>query len=502
MSKSAFEIANENHEREKDRAESGGFTRDYDDVHYLGLKNKQKTSNFLSVFRILSDPVYADRKPTDCRFVFRSQVATDKEDGSYIELNWPQELDSEGRETGNIDKKWILYRLWEAITKGEWKKDAEGKNKKIYNYAGTSALIRILDNKIHNFTQDFKGKPRAMMNVLDRMDLDFHRQNKKSKSLATRHEAWDKSPDPNNPIMFTTKGLPYVVSKNASGFYDILWDRVAGVRGDWDIDIIAWLDGMRYEILDATDVLDSRKYDEALKAIVSDQPLEDEFKDLEMYDFNKLFPYSSFNKLKKHLSGLFTAVDGVCGTKFHDELLELAYKEDAENKAKRAAQKTDAKPESDPEPPKTDEQEATSVNRNNGSEQVNQEPEKQPEPQPEPEPEKQPEQVQSQRQPERVQEEPPKQETTPPQQENSLENECKQKFPKWDELPENDKNILLSTIDSFAPNGLINWKAEYQRSNIYPCSESTCKLPGTNSASAYPKEVSMCPVCGVKFKMD
>lgn len=464
----AFEKARQENEALKKNAENKGFVREFDDIHYLGLKNKQKTDDYFSAFRILSGPVQIDRSPTDCKTVFRSDIATDKQDGSYFECNWPQELDSQDRENGNIDKSWILNNLFEEIMKGTWYTDDKGDNKKDFFYKDTEVFKRVHENKIYGWEKKFRGSRRVMMNVLDKMDLDFHRKFSKAKFLASSHEKSKKSKDPNNPVYYTTRGVPYVISKNASGFYDILWDRVVGTRGNWDIDIIAYLDGMRYEIFDATDIISNPKYENhPVRPFISDQPLEDEFKNLELYDFDKLFRPTSYSKLKRNLTNLFKDVDRVCNTKLYEKLCDLAAEE------KKHFQELEKEQQNNVAIQKNKDIQSSQPNQEEKSDALNVR----------------------------------RRSTAVPQETNSsqtnidIEIKCKEWFPKWDELPSQDKKMLLDNIVKFEDNGVIVWNPSYPQANIYPCSEENCKIPNTSIPSSYPIEVSMCPRCGAKFDM-
>lgn len=338
-SKKAFEEAlRRKEERQKEQEKKDNFSGsniEYTEVNWLGLNEKGDTP-----IRIIGNPWEFRTSPTDVKMVYRSKIASDSKDmTSYCYINWKQKtntINSGGKsyeiDSGDLDKSWLLYRFYESVNEHTWAKDDEDKNVRVYTHHSHPVFKKVDLNKTIKDSQNpkmmkypnkFYPSKRILMNVLDPLNLDWHIENKKTKVLSSKISE-SKGQD-GAVIYYPDHGVPFSI------YESILNDLVANI-GSWDYDIVINRDLNRngvYAVRHFSDIVVNK----AIKDKLSDKhPLLKE--ELELFDFDSLYPHSSYTKLKTHFGRRFQEWDGYKGTKFYEELCDLAEDEEKEREEK------------------------------------------------------------------------------------------------------------------------------------------------------------------------
>ena len=358
----AFEIAKQKRleqeqeqKRQEEEKKNRNYSKDFDEVEYMGLTDKPK------VFRIIGNPVEARELPSDPKVVYWSKIINDS-GKNWMHIYWPQTPDYE------IDKDWILYRLHQKVMESKWVDYKEGEvrdpnrpksNDKGYyvdQNTGTLSYLRIEKNKKEGSNQfgHFYPKKRIVFNVIDRMD-DWCQVNKHSKILSANHSPFEIQTDTGpKTIYFTDCGVP-------NELYKVIWSQVIEFRAHWDLDLIVHKEEKKYILRDAFE----DKIKEDVKKYVNVNPLTEEEKTYELYDFdNKLYVPSGYYKLYNGLEKLFKQADLDLGTQFFPELKELYEVEKMEReKANAEAAKTQHSTGSPQEEPKPEPQEEKPASR-------------------------------------------------------------------------------------------------------------------------------------------
>jgi len=361
MSNEAFQEALKQREKRKKREEnkSSFSDKEYEQLHWLGLNEKGYTA-----IRLYGNPWEFRTSPTDVKLVYRSKIVSQTKENSYFYVNWKQTTETKkGREieSGELDKKWILFRFMQSVQAVEWIK-VEGKEKKEKRFLNESSKVfkKVDTNKTpkdlsNPYANKFYPGKIVIANVLDPSDLDFHKENKHTKLIASK---LDKvTTDDGNVLLFPKPGLPFTV-------YDEIISKLVNKVGSWDFDIVINRDADASNIYSVSHFSDFAVPKE-IKEYCSDKEQLLDF-EVEAYDLDSLYPTTSYSKLKYHLLPLFKEWDKEANTNFAEELEELA-EEEAIQKAKETP-KPEAKQEKSEEPkkernrtPKTESKDEVSV---------------------------------------------------------------------------------------------------------------------------------------------
>lgn len=312
----AFAAAKKKRAEEKAKEEArkeGGSWGDFEPTVYAPLMLNQYRA-----FRILGGPHQMRQEPTDTKLIEQSKILGD--DGKRFVCTWP---------TKEENPNWILRKVYEKLIEGTWSKDESGKNKKTFAHLSKhpEMMNRVLynDNPDNQYEQGWRPGKAILMNVIDRHDKEYHMENKKSKVLSKKMSVYGE----NNEKTYFDRGVPQTV-------YNLIWDEIVEYEGNWEnYDVVVKkVDGQPYYKAWYGGSDDLRKKlsqdDPETMELLSTKPLERWEKDLELYDFDKIAPVTSYNKLFNKLSAFFKVVDGNLGTSFYDELKDLKEKESAE----------------------------------------------------------------------------------------------------------------------------------------------------------------------------
>lgn len=488
----------------KEADENKGTYIEYEKVECLGLEDQKEKA-----FRIVGRGFQNRKLPTDAKMVMQSSIRTDDGKG-YTKINWPI-VYNESKGDYFPDPEYILTKLYDKVNEGKSAKyteaDIDGKkikrvgdkivnvdnfNKEWYwnpYHRDTEIFMRVSSNMRDNpsqkeFAPKFYPGKRIVMNVIDRMD-DWCKVNKHTKELSSKVTYSEKKNDKGETVKvaFPELGVPKLC-------YDSIINSYLKTSGSFtaiDTIIIKDSTNKKYDVLDA---LDDRRLKET-KDIVSTEPLTDEEKAYELYDFDNIYRISSATKLKKVLTGLFKLCDNNLGTHFYDELVELAKKEDEK---KKEEDRIKAEKEANSEKFYWLHPESSSCGICNTKEEINEmlsgdpcvvECSK--------------EQYESYKKSlDFTQDEKPKErsretrkpvESTP---QKSIEELCIENFPSWNKLPEEEKKIMLECVTGFNMTVPI-----YTRdAGDIMCSDENCHFVNSTEETTYPKSMYICPVCG------
>ena len=338
---SVFEKAKENRLRKAEEEalkESTSYqSPDYTPIEWVGIRKDKEIGG-----RIVGNPYEARQNPWDVKIILYSEILNDNKN-EFVKITWP--LIEKG-EKFLPDPNWILTRLYNAVTDGDWEKYTEDMidNKEIVRRADGEIIKRkggkelnVYWKHIHSektcfqrlrkennirstdkFPRNVFPVPRVLMNWIDRMD-NWCIENKHTKMLSSRISPYTFKNDEgkNITIHYIDRGIPFIL-------YQKIWENVIETRGHWDLDIILKLGSDRnYTIRDSLE----DKISEESKQIVVSTPLTEEEKNYEKYDLDEIFIPSSYVKIKNNLTGLFKLVDSELNTTFTEELDELAFGE-------------------------------------------------------------------------------------------------------------------------------------------------------------------------------
>lgn len=457
----------------KDAEDNKGNFIEFEHVECLGLEDQKEKA-----FRIIGRGFQNRKLPTDAKLVMQSSVRTDDGKG-YTKINWPV-VYNESKGDYYPDPDWIFTRLYNKINEGKSAKytevdidgkkivqladgkivNKENKNKEWYwnpYHKDTDVFMRVNSNMRDNptpkeFAPPFYPQKRIVLNVIDRMD-DWCKINKHTKQLSSKISYSEKKNDKGETIKvsFPELGIP-------KACYDSIINHYLKTSGSFtQMDTVAVKDSTnkKYEIYDAMD----DRYLKETKDIVISGPLTEEEKVYTLYDFDDIYRVASYTKLKKNLGGLFKLCDNNLGTSFYDELINLCKIEDEQRKAEEKVKA------------------GLEASQNNSEEKVDnilvemsQE-------------------IEEPKTRTRETRQPVEKEAVP---KKSIAELCIEKFPSWDKVPENEKQIMIESIVRFDGNVPIYTK----EAKDVLCNDEKCHFVDSMEETTFPAKMFTCPVCG------
>lgn len=216
-------------------------------------------------------------------------------------------------------KSYLLWKIYDLVTSGTWK-EINGRRVKNYIYEALhpECFKRVMynDNPENKYEKGWKPSAYVLLNCIDRSDPEWHKEHKHTKVLSKR-----ASENKETGSFFYDPGIPELC-------YNQIYDDVVSYYGDWeDYDIVVKkLNVMPYYSA-KHGVIESQKISEPSKAIVVEGPLTDEEKAYEKYDFNELFPVTSYRRIKEKLGDFIRKVDIDFKKNFTEELNRLVEEE-------------------------------------------------------------------------------------------------------------------------------------------------------------------------------
>lgn len=312
---------------------------EYESQQWVGLEKGQ-----VKIVRIVSNPPASMSStikddPYRTRDIYFSEIMTD--DGKHkMHLKLP--LHTEDARDDHI--------MWKILSKaGKYEKVPNPKNPKesikVYEYSGRDWFETMLHGGYkptdgnYQFTKGWWGQEVAIMNVIDRED-SWCADNKHTKLLSKNISRWTTKDG--KPAEKPDVGVP------AYGFLGKL-SKLSGTSGSWwKYDVAIEKTGEKtnpYNVENATATVKSgmQEFIARLqgkdKYVSTADILTPEEMQYEMYDLEKLYAVTSYQKLLKNLGNTIKKMDADLGTTFYDQLVELANNEKAEWEAKKETEK-------------------------------------------------------------------------------------------------------------------------------------------------------------------
>ena len=314
--KQIFELAKAKRAQEKqeeqERSNGGSFENQLPDTEYVALRNGAET-----VFRILGNPIAVRSEPTDPKKVNMTLITGD--DDKRFRCIFPDR---------NEDPNWILWRIIDLVLKGKYVGSGDSRHKEYeYEKEHPECFKRVRWNGRENaqYEKGWLPKTYICMNIIDRADPGWHKENKRTKLLSGKGS--DYTNDDNEKRSWYDIG----VSKLC---YDLIWDDVVEFSGDWeDYDVVVkkldsdpWYKAFH-------GVEDARKISDVSKSLVVEGPLTEEEKAYERYDLDQYFGVTTYHKIKAKLGKFIKKVDADFDKNFSEELDKLVEEESAKWKA-------------------------------------------------------------------------------------------------------------------------------------------------------------------------
>jgi hypothetical protein len=311
-------FANQFEQEEKARSSSsGGFQTNYEEIKWTGLESQK-----MKIVRALGGvPDQSPEIKTDARTV---QVAwINGDNGKRFRSILPPR---------NGGKDHLMWRVISRV-----KEVAYVNRKRVY--VNEEKHKEIFDLVVHNglkegdpkrrFNRGWEGRHVIVMNVLDREQMDWHRENKHAMLLSRNIN------EGNNGALFIDEGVPVY------GFYNQIATTLFANYGSWekyDMGIMRTSQQQTpYRIINATAYAAGNipELPAALKPVVSLDPLTEEEMNWERYDLAKIFGTTSYTKYYNRLKVGIQTIDARLGTKFFQE---LEYEVEREKKEREAQQ--------------------------------------------------------------------------------------------------------------------------------------------------------------------
>jgi hypothetical protein len=295
------------------RQNGGGFAG-YPDIPWAALyQDKQQ------VFRFAGLPYLVREKGTDSKRVFIAMILGD--DDKKFRCIGPDP---------KIQKDWILYRVVNKVLDRKWNKDKpSNRGKGAWDYINALTHPDLYNrcaknNNLDNaYEKGWRFSAVVLINVIDRANYDWHLENKKYRLLSRRVSDYQDK-------VFFDVGIPDML-------YKLIEDDIVACDGnvcweDYDIVIKKINELPFYKVFHGVD--DMKKLDADVKALVQDRGLTPEETAWEMNDIDKLFPVTSYKRIKDKLGLFFQRVDKAFNTRYYDELCKYVEKEEREQDEK------------------------------------------------------------------------------------------------------------------------------------------------------------------------
>ncbi|MDA3855066.1 MAG: zinc ribbon domain-containing protein [Candidatus Woesearchaeota archaeon] len=316
-----YEKAKKAREQAKATENSNFDMPDLEKIEYLPLRKDK-----FEVFRIISNQMSLAQTGFDATKIKHSMLRGD--DQKFFNVVW------------SYDRDWPMNKLYYFMTSGVW--DSESKSK-TYDKKGCDLLNEILSCGSESpYASGWRPSELALMNVIDRLDYEWHKENKKLKVATKDAQRSDKG------FYYTSYGI----SKN--GIYeniltqcednmvyccdtDIAIRRLTkgtvGKDGNWYKIFLPEFEANKMEKYSEEDDFDYMSY-------VSNKELTDEEKSWDGVDFrtDPRYKVTSTIKIYNRLKKFIAKVDKNYGENFTEMFEEQVAQEKAEFKAMREEQ--------------------------------------------------------------------------------------------------------------------------------------------------------------------
>ena len=308
VSDDAFLAFAQEQEKEASRPAGGGSSqsRDFEQIQWTGLEK-----NRMKIIRAVGGPPDSKLDDYTAKTVRIARITGDN--GKQFRCVFPDRGEDESH---------ILWRIMARVNAVEWVNDKrvytnESKHPEIFNIVNKNGLAK--DDKRFRFEKGWQGRHVVIMNVIDREQMEWHKENKHTMLLSRNISV------SNDGREFPEEGVP---SYGFLGPLSILfkfyksWQR-------YDIGILKTGQMQSpYHIINAG--VNIAEVPEDLQELVSREVITEEEASWEKYDLNKLFGYTSSTKIYNRLKGTIAKIDATLGTNFLQELKESSEAEQAQ----------------------------------------------------------------------------------------------------------------------------------------------------------------------------
>lgn len=330
----AAEVERQEAERQANRGSYSGSSRTYEQIKWSGL-----VPNQTKVVRVLGT---VPSSPNADAFTAKiAQVAWIKNDqGKMFKCILPN------RDT-NTGKDHIMWRVISRINETAYidRKRVfvnEMKHKEIFDLVNSNGLSET--DKRKKFDKGWEGRQVIIMNVIDREQMDWHRENKHT-MLLSRNIGLSKDGTKEYP----EEGVP------TFGFFDIISKNLFKNYGNWEgYDIGITRTGQTqpaYYVINASayKAANLPELPEAVAPFVSvEKNLTDEERSWARYDLARIYNVSTYTKIYNNLQVAFRRIDATLGTTFTKEL-EFEVEKEKAARAARSAQTANESSDTDEE---------------------------------------------------------------------------------------------------------------------------------------------------------
>lgn len=281
----------------------GSFQKDYEEIKWTGLEK-----NVWSVLRAVSGFPNSHLDSSTARSVIISKIVDDN--GKQMKVVRP---------SYTADPNYILTRIIAAVTKPVYvnngtekpikKFPVQEQHPEIYNQIEKNGLNPA--DKRYMYDKGWKGSEVLIMNVIDRKQMDWHREHKHTMLLA-------KSISNVNGREFVDEGISWFASHDKLRHYLTSY-------GSWEkYDLGIKRTGQKSDAYIITNVTQSPlEVDEETRQYISSTPnLTEEELSWERYDLDKLFRVTTATKIYNRLKNTIKRIDEALGTTFYAELLK------------------------------------------------------------------------------------------------------------------------------------------------------------------------------------
>lgn len=294
-------------EAEAKKASSGTYVpREYENVKFTGLE-----TGVPSIIRAVGGPFNSNLDNTTARTVNISWIVGD--DGKKFKLIRPSFQE---------DPNYILNRIISRVKQIKWNNGektypVKDKFPEIYNIVDKNGLAK--DDPKCKFDRGWTGKEVLIMNVIDRAQMDWHKENKHTMLLA-------------KSVNIGTDGNEYAEEGvSAFAFTPTLFQfyKYYGSWEKYDLAITKTGDMHNAFIIENATKNPERVEHGMEQYISSSDHLSAEEKGWERYDLEKLYRVTTSHKIYNHLKGTIARIDTALGTHFLSDLEAEVEKEKA-----------------------------------------------------------------------------------------------------------------------------------------------------------------------------
>ena len=302
----AFLAYAEEQEREAQRPAGQSTPREYEEIKWTGLEKGR-----MKVIRAVGGPPDSKLDNTTAKTVRIARIIGDN--GKQFRCIFPDRGEDENH---------ILWRIMNRVNAVDWVDNKrvninETKYPEIFNIVNKNGLKP--DHKQYKFEKGWQGRHVVIMNVIDREQMDWHRENKHTMLLSRNISVSDDGRE------FPEEGIP---SYGFLGPLSILFKYYKSWQR-YDIGILRTGQMQSpYHIVNAG--VNIVEVPEDLQPLVRKETLSEEEAGWERYDLDKLFGFTSNTKIYNRLKGTIARIDATLGTNFLQELKDAADAEQEE----------------------------------------------------------------------------------------------------------------------------------------------------------------------------